>query len=78
MAKYKCPYCGGEMKENGDFGELLECIECGTSIDAEDGGLSYDEINAKDALDEDEMPPYCKTCGGPYPSCKISCKLFDD
>ena len=66
MAKYKCPYCGGEMKENGDFGELLECIECGTSI------------NAKDALDEDEMPPYCKTCGGPYPSCKISCKLFDD
>lgn len=20
----------------------------------------------------------CRACGGPYPNCKLSCKLFDD
>lgn len=27
----------------------------------------------------DDMPPAgCKACGGPYPYCKVSCKMFDD
>lgn len=24
------------------------------------------------------MPEGCRACGGPYPSCTTSCKLFDD
>lgn len=24
------------------------------------------------------IPSGCRACGGPYPQCKISCKLFDD
>lgn len=27
----------------------------------------------------DDMPPAgCRACGGPYPYCKASCKMFDD
>lgn len=26
-----------------------------------------------------DIPPAgCRACGGPYPHCKTSCKLFDD
>ena len=27
---------------------------------------------------EDNIPEGCLACGGPYPSCKTSCPLFDD
>lgn len=26
----------------------------------------------------DDMPEGCKACGGPYPDCTSSCKMFDD
>ena len=26
----------------------------------------------------DVPPAGCMACGGPYPDCKISCKMFDD
>lgn len=27
----------------------------------------------------DDMPPAgCRACGGPYPYCRASCKMFDD
>ena len=31
-----------------------------------------------DENDEDNIPEGCVACGGPYPSCKTSCPLFDD
>ena len=31
-----------------------------------------------DEDDDDEMPEGCAACGGPWPSCKISCSLYDD
>ena len=30
------------------------------------------------AYGEDIPPEACRACGGPYPQCKTSCKLFDD
>ncbi|MCI5452469.1 hypothetical protein MR511_01840 [bacterium] len=32
----------------------------------------------EDEDNEDDIPEGCAACGGPYPSCKISCPLFDD
>lgn len=32
--------------------------------------FSYDDY-------EDEMPECCLACGGHYPNCKSSCKIFD-
>ena len=29
-------------------------------------------------VDWDEEPEACKACGGPWPDCMDSCKLFDD
>ena len=28
--------------------------------------------------DPNYIPPGCAACGGPYPKCKTSCKIFDD
>lgn len=28
--------------------------------------------------DDDDIPEGCAACGGPYPQCTTSCKLFDD
>lgn len=45
----------------------------------------YDEYNMtekekQDYFDRhiDEIPEGCLACGGPYPTCKDSCALFDD
>ena len=45
----------------------------------------YDEDNMtekekQDYFDRhiDEIPEGCLACGGPYPTCKDSCALFDD
>jgi len=27
---------------------------------------------------DEEVPVGCLACGGPYPDCKSSCKLFDE
>lgn len=45
----------------------------------------YDEYNMtekekQDYYDRhfDEVPEGCIACGGPYPTCKDSCPVFDD
>lgn len=38
-------------------------------------GDDDDEENINDYCDDFTMPP---SCGGPYPSCQNSCKIFDD
>ena len=45
----------------------------------------YDEYNMtekekQDYYDRhfDEVPEGCIVCGGPYPTCKDSCPVFDD
>lgn len=37
-----------------------------------------DEIIKKESKSNFNVPEGCKACGGPYPSCKTSCKIFDD
>lgn len=52
---------------------VVHCPECGNEwlIDNED-----EIIN--DPCSDDDMPECCAACGGPYPSCMTSCKIFDD
>ena len=65
-----CPMCDSVMKFSYCKAEF-KCFECGYIMDEND----WDEI-----MDEnDSITPFgCEVCGGPYPQCKTSCKLFDD
>lgn len=63
-----CPECGTEMKYSYSASEF-RCPSCGHTVDQDD--LDYDE-------NDDDIPFGCQTCGGPYPSCKTSCTIFDD
>lgn len=75
--KYVCYECGGSMIKADNT--VLVCTECGYSVDIDDYGCEgdYEEYySPMDAiLDE---PECCRACGGPYPSCVTSCKIFDD
>lgn len=49
--------------------ELIEYLNNGYTICNRCGAV----------MEQGEIPPAgCRACGGPYPYCKTSCKLFDD
>lgn len=75
-----CPHCGDTMKFNFST-NIFKCFSCGYTADEEDGenmaySDDYDSIFGKPS--EDEKPESCIACGGPWPSCKSSCKIFDE
>ena len=73
-----CPECGAQLERDNDLEEWI-CPECGFSgYTSLDGGAHIEENEEDDFDDDDEMPECCVACGGPYPSCKTSCKIFDD
>lgn len=45
--------------------------------------IRWSSYRMKEAMDylvfRNDMPPAgCRACGGPYPYCKPSCRMFDD
>lgn len=64
-----CPICGGTMGYSYNRSEF-KCFNCGCIMDEND--LVFDDFI------EDDIPWGCKTCGGPYPLCTTSCKMFDE
>lgn len=84
---YICEDCGGKVVWD-EYIKVWACENCGTIYDsASEYGLSeydesYDEMyrEARRELENDPnyIPPGCAACGGPYPKCKTSCKIFDD
>ncbi len=62
-----CPQCGETMKYSYSNSEF-KCYNCGYIMDEDD--WEYDE--------DEEMPWVCSNCGGPWPSCTTSCKMFDE
>ena len=64
-----CPKCGETMGYCYHKSEF-KCPSCGYIMD------EYDW--ERDDEKENDIPWGCKVCGGPYPQCKTSCKLFDD
>lgn len=65
----ECPRCGSSMGYSYLRSEF-KCPECGFLMDQQD--WDYDREDG-----EMEVPFGCVTCGGPYPDCKTSCKMFD-
>ena len=61
-----CNNCESIMNLNDD--DRLVCASCGYMVNHDE---YYEENN-------DDIPYGCAACGGPYPQCKTSCKLFDD
>lgn len=90
--EYYCRECGTRMVYLDEY--VVRCPNCGESVDKSSYNFWYEskyEEDLADAADEhykevfgeypndlDEMPEVCKTCGGPYPDCMTSCKIFDD
>ena len=54
--------------------DILICPNCGEEVDEMDYEYEWED---EDEEDWDEIPKGCAACGGPYPDCKSSCKLFD-
>lgn len=63
--------------------EVAMCPNCGYEFITEywDEDDDEDEEWTADMMERyggNVPPPGCRACGGPYPSCMSSCKLFDD
>lgn len=74
-----CNHCGAIMDREE---ENYICPACGWSVDALEYEYEEDDEEWSDSVlnmyDGDVPPAGCRACGGPYPQCKSSCKLFDD
>lgn len=82
---FYCPICGGKLEWTGMVSPWY-CEHCDKA-----GTLDYDEENDceyvvfdeeyegyYDEVSEEDLPDCCAACGGPYPQCMTSCKIFDD
>lgn len=75
-----CNKCGAIMDLVDD--EFV-CPSCQWTVDTMEYEYEYDEEEewTDESLDMfgGLIPPEgCRACGGPYPQCVTSCKLFDD
>ena len=64
-----CPQCGETMGYSYINSEF-KCFNCGYIMDENDWDHETEDDNG--------MPWVCSTCGGPWPNCSTSCKMFDD
>lgn len=83
-----CNKCGAVVdRRRGPRGGcvIFTCPSCGWGVDEmdyeyEDGGdmdLVLDDGGDDCLIFRGDMPPAgCRACGGPYPYCKASCKMF--
>ena len=80
-----CDGCGASLNNQSGFDPecgTWVCTECGyeneiAASETEDSyRYGYSSCDVED--EEEEVPEGCAACGGPYPDCKSSCKLFDD
>ena len=75
--EYICNNCGAIMDRTEDPNggcDILICPNCGEEVDEMDYKYEWED---EDEEDWDEIPKGCAACGGPYPKCMSSCKLFD-
>lgn len=71
-----CKECGDVVKKlnkmDDDGLDLFRCRVC--EKDVNELEVDYVEFSSK----TESIPAGCAACGGPYPSCKTSCTVFDD
>ncbi len=82
-----CQDCGIYMDfkkgHKNDLDGKWICLNCNAEVDEQAVYIQLsDENDEYDEYYQDEynndVPEGCQACGGPYPNCKVSCKLFDD
>ena len=80
-----CNKCGALMDRKDDpegtCTVFCVCPSCGWTVDEDDYVYDGNEGYTEETLNVfggDVPPEACRACGGPYPYCKTSCKLFDD
>lgn len=70
-----CNRCGAVMDRREDPRggcDIYACPSCGWELVQDERGDDY-------LVFRNDMPPAgCRACGGPYPYCKPSCRMFDD
>lgn len=75
-----CGCCGTEMRFSIARLKFM-CPNCGHTLYLDEYALEGDDNADYDEYYEDpddDIPECCIDCGGPYPSCRNSCKIFDD
>lgn len=75
-----CGCCGTEMRFSIAKLKFM-CPSCGHTMYLDEYALNGDDNADYDEYyqePEDDIPECCKACGGPYPNCRSSCKIFDD
>lgn len=73
---YHCPLCGADMTEDDDH--LLFCPKCHMVMSVNDWESGVEYVTDDSLNYEEDIPEGCLACGGPYPSCKIGCNMFED
>ena len=69
-----CNRCGAVMDQREDPRGGCDIYACGDPME-----LVQDERGDDYLVFRNDMPPAgCRACGGPYPYCKPSCRMFDD
>ncbi|MDR2774890.1 MAG: hypothetical protein LBC19_09140 [Tannerella sp.] len=80
------PLGNAELFDDTPEGPWAECLECDTLMEYSRNlerfrcPMCGKEIAEEDYEEScDGSPPFgCRACGGPYPHCMTSCRLFDD
>ena len=75
-----CDNCYSIMEETKEEYNRykVECPNCGTLWYVDKGGEMLNDGSDWSPRAEEKIPEGCAACGGPYPSCKTSCPIFDD
>lgn len=83
-----CNRCGAVMdriEEPEGGNDVYICPSCESAVDVMDYEYEQEDDQVEKWTSEvlgaygGHVPPAgCRACGGPYPYCKTSCKLFDD
>lgn len=79
-----CNDCGAVMdrEERPELEyDVYVCPSCGYEVDTMDYEYEKDEEWTSEMLGMyggDVPPAGCRECGGPYPDCEISCRLYDE
>lgn len=78
-----CPHCHKPIIHKNNFWECDNCNYSITDEEVENGDgfptmeSTYENDYGEIYNDELDIPEGCEACGGPYPDCKASCRMYE-
>ncbi len=76
-----CDNCDSFLNAQPGFDAYCKhwkCTNCGYINKIAKSEIIFDNQDEPFYEVDDEIPEGCVACGGPYPDCQTSCKIFDD